>query len=114
MPGVMLRLAPEGAVPNRRLARLIGTTLLAYLYSWQSNVEVEEEILKDRTRLWQRKGATDEELRQSKRDIVIGMGFSNLIMYFIILATSATLFTAGKTNIDTAAQAAEALRPLAG
>ena len=54
---------------------VIGTTLSAYLYSWQSNVEVEEEILKGRTRLWQRKGATDEELRQSKRDIIIGMGF---------------------------------------
>jgi NRAMP (natural resistance-associated macrophage protein)-like metal ion transporter len=96
------------------LVAVIGTTLSAYLYSWQSNVEVEEEILKGRTRLWERVGATDAELKQSKRDIVVGMAFSNLIMYFIILATSATLFTAGKTNIDTAAQAAQALAPLAG
>jgi NRAMP (natural resistance-associated macrophage protein)-like metal ion transporter len=96
------------------LVAVIGTTLSAYLYSWQSNVEVEEEILKGRTRLWQRKGATDAELKEAKRDIVIGMAFSNLIMYFIILATSATLFTHGKTEINSAAQAAEALRPLAG
>ena len=73
------------------LVAVIGTTLSAYLYSWQSNVEVEEEILKGRTRLWQRVGTTDAELKQSKRDIVAGMAFSNLIMYFIILSTSATL-----------------------
>jgi len=96
------------------LVAVLGTTLSAYLYSWQSNVEVEEEILKGRTRLWQRQGATDAELSESKRDIIIGMAFSNLIMYFIILAASATLFTSGKTDISTAAQAAEALRPLAG
>jgi NRAMP (natural resistance-associated macrophage protein)-like metal ion transporter len=96
------------------LVAIVGTTLSAYLYTWQSNEEVEEEIAKGRTTLEERKGATREELRQSRRDILWGMIFSNLIMYFIILATGSTLHPAGKREIDTAAQAAEALRPLAG
>jgi Mn2+/Fe2+ NRAMP family transporter len=61
-----------------------------------------------------RQGATDEELRKSRRDILLGMAFSNLIMYFIILSTASTLYKAGQTEIETAPQAAEALRPLAG
>jgi NRAMP (natural resistance-associated macrophage protein)-like metal ion transporter len=96
------------------LVAIIGTSLSAYLYTWQSNVEVEEEIAQGRTKLEQREGATDAELRQSRIDILIGMLFSNLIMYFIILSTGATLHKAGEGNIETAAQAAEALRPLAG
>jgi Mn2+/Fe2+ NRAMP family transporter len=96
------------------LVAIVGTTLSAYLYTWQSNEEVEEEIAQGRTTLEERKGATREELRQSRRDIFYGMMFSNVIMYFIILATGSTLHPAGKREIDTAAQAAEALRPLAG
>ena len=93
---------------------VIGTTLSAYLYTWQSNQEVEEEIAKGRRTVEQRQGASGAELRESRRDILIGMVFSNLIMYFIILATGATLHQAGKTDIETAAQAAEALAPIAG
>jgi Mn2+/Fe2+ NRAMP family transporter len=96
------------------LVAVIGTTLSAYLYTWQSNQEVEEEIAMGRTRLSQRKGATDEELRHTRWDVFSGMFFSNLVMYFIILSTASTLYKAGKSDIDNAAQAAEALRPLAG
>jgi Mn2+/Fe2+ NRAMP family transporter len=64
--------------------------------------------------LVQRRGATDKELRSSLVDIVTGMSFSNLAMYFIILTTAATLHAHGQTSITTARQAAEALRPLAG
>jgi NRAMP (natural resistance-associated macrophage protein)-like metal ion transporter len=96
------------------LVAIIGTTLSAYLYTWQSNVEVEEEIAQGRTKLSERKGATREELRKSRVDVSIGMLFSNLIMYFIILSTGATLHKAGQTDISTAAQAAEALKPIAG
>lgn len=96
------------------LVAIIGTTLSAYLYTWQSNQEVEEEIAEGRATLKERKGATAGELRRSRRDILIGMTFSNLIMYFIILSTGSTLYEAGQTQIETAAQAAEALRPLAG
>jgi NRAMP (natural resistance-associated macrophage protein)-like metal ion transporter len=96
------------------LVAVIGTTLSAYLYTWQSNQEVEEEIAKGRTTLEQRRGTTDLELRHTRRDIVIGMAFSNLVMYFIILATASTLYKAGQHDIASAAEAAEALRPLAG
>jgi Mn2+/Fe2+ NRAMP family transporter len=96
------------------LVAIIGTTLSAYLYTWQSNEEVEEEIGMGRTRLSQRQGATDAELRKSRLDILFGMFFSNLVMYFIILSTGSTLYKAGETDISTAAQAAKALQPLAG
>ncbi len=96
------------------LVAVIGTTLSAYLYTWQSNEEVEEEKAMGRTRLSQRKGATEQELRRSRRDVLFGMFFSNVAMYFIVLATAATLFKAGKTGINSAADAAQALRPLAG
>jgi NRAMP (natural resistance-associated macrophage protein)-like metal ion transporter len=96
------------------LVAVIGTTLSAYLYTWQSNQEVEEEISMGRTRLRQRRGATDEELRHTRWDVVTGMFFSNVVMYFIILSTASTLYKAGKHDIENAAQAAEALRPIAG
>jgi Mn2+/Fe2+ NRAMP family transporter len=96
------------------LVAVIGTSLSAYLYTWQSNQEVEEEIALGRTDLAERKGATDQELKHSQRDIVAGMFFSNLIMYFIILATGSTLFKAGQHDIASAADAAQALQPLAG
>src|SRR5918999_6030926 len=66
------------------LVAVIGTTLSAYLYTWQSNEEVEEEIAIGRRRLVDRKGATKKELKDTRRDVVSGMFFSNLVMYFII------------------------------
>ncbi len=96
------------------LVAVIGTTLSAYLYSWQSNQDVEEDIAMGRRRLTDRIGTTKEELRRSARDVGFGMLFSNIVMYFIILSTASTLFHAGKNDINTAAEAAQALRPLAG
>jgi NRAMP (natural resistance-associated macrophage protein)-like metal ion transporter len=92
----------------------IGTSLSAYIYTWQSNQEVEEEMAQGRHTLRQRKGATDSELRRTRRDVVTGMLFSNLILYAIILSTGATLHRTGQTEIESAAQAATALEPLAG
>jgi Mn2+/Fe2+ NRAMP family transporter len=92
----------------------IGTSLSAYIYTWQSNEEVEEKIAAGRRRLIDRKGASRTELKQSMWDIVFGMVFSNAIMYFIILSMAFTLFKAGKTEVNTAADVAQALRPLAG
>jgi Mn2+/Fe2+ NRAMP family transporter len=77
-------------------------------------VEIEEKIAQGKTKLSERQGATESELRKSRLDIVIGMLFSNISMYFIILSTGATLHKAGQTEIATAAQAAETLRPIAG
>jgi len=96
------------------LVAVIGTSLSAYLYSWQSNQEVEEDIALGRRRLTDRIGTTVEELSHSRRDVALGMTFASVIMYFIILSTAATLFVARKTDINTAADAAQALRPLAG
>src|SRR6202043_2479770 len=75
--------------------------------------EVEEGRAHGRT-LAQSKGATTGELRTARADTIAGMFFSNFIMYFIILTTAATLHAHGQTDITTARQAAEALRPLAG
>jgi NRAMP (natural resistance-associated macrophage protein)-like metal ion transporter len=93
---------------------IIGTSLSAYIYTWESNQQVEEKIEDGKTRLSQRIGTSNAELARSRRDVLIGMLFSNAVMYFIIMSTGATLHTHSQTNIETAAQAAEALRPLAG
>ena len=92
----------------------IGTSLSAYIYTWQSNQEVEEEIGQGRRTVWERRGATHAQLRRTRRDTMIGVLFANVILYAIILATGATLHEAGQTEIDSAAQAAAALQPLAG
>jgi len=93
---------------------ILGTTISPYLFFWQASEEVEEERKIGRSTVGQRKGATAEELRKSRVDVITGMCFSNVVMYFIILTTAATLNAQGHTNIETAQQAAEALRPLAG
>ena len=96
------------------LVAILGTTISPYLFFWQASQEVEEEVEMGRTKLWERKGASDRELKYAAWDVNTGMLFSNVVMYFIILATAATLFKAGQTEIQSATQAAEALRPLAG
>ena len=96
------------------LVAILGTTISPYLFFWQANQELEEEISMGRTTLRQRKGATNKELKYAAWDTIIGMLFSNVVMYFILLATGATLFKAGKTDIQSATDAAQALRPLAG
>src|SRR3546814_4542367 len=92
----------------------IGTSLSAYIYTWQSNQEVEEHIAMGRRGVRQREGASRSEMKRTSRDVLIGMIFANIILYFIILSTGVTLHPAGPTEIETAAQAAAALEPLAG
>jgi Mn2+/Fe2+ NRAMP family transporter len=92
----------------------IGTALSAYIYTWQSNQEVEEQIQKGRWHSSERKGASDAVLQRTGFDVAIGMIFSNVILYCIILSTGATLHEAGINSIETAADAAKALEPLAG
>jgi NRAMP (natural resistance-associated macrophage protein)-like metal ion transporter len=96
------------------LTALLGTTISPYMFFWQASEEVEEDRALGRRYLWQRKGTTAREVRYAAWDIGIGMAFSELVAYFIILATAATLFASGHTNISTAADAARALQPLAG
>ncbi len=93
---------------------LLGTTISPYLFFWQASQEVEDERARGRVTIAEREGATAAELRAARVDVVTGMAVSNLVMYFIILTTAATLHAHGATDIRTAQQAAEALRPLAG
>jgi NRAMP (natural resistance-associated macrophage protein)-like metal ion transporter len=96
------------------LVGILGTTISPYLFFWQAAEEVEEDRAKGQTTVAKRQGSTAAELKDARADTLIGMFFSNFIMYFIILTTGATLHAHGQTNIATAGQAAEALRPLAG
>src|SRR6266404_560420 len=93
---------------------VLGTTISPYLFFWQASQEVEEEVAMGRTSMKKRRGATDEELRAARTDVITGMLFSNLVMYFIILTTAATLHAHGQTHVTSAKEAAEALRPFAG
>ena len=96
------------------LVAILGTTISPYLFFWQAGQQVEEQVVMGRRTLRQRRGASDTELKYLGWDVNAGMFFSNLVMYFIILGTAATLHQAGRTDIQSAADAAEALRPLAG
>jgi len=95
------------------LVGILGTTISPYLFFWQASQEVEEQRArgKDPAR---GKPASRSDLRRLKIDVTAGSFASNLIMYFVILTTAATLHAHGDTHIETAKQAAEALRPLAG
>jgi Mn2+/Fe2+ NRAMP family transporter len=96
------------------LVAMIGTSLSAYLFTWQSNEEVEEKIAAGQVRLRQRRGTSEQHLRRTLLDVFFGMFFSWVVMYSIITATAAALFVKGHHNIETAADAAQALAPLAG
>lgn len=96
------------------LVAVLGTTISPYLWFRQADQEVEDEISMGRTTLSEREGARKKELKYEALDTGIGMFFSNVVMYFIILATAATLFKSGHTNIESATDAARALEPLAG
>lgn len=95
------------------LVGILGTTISPYLFFWQASQEVEEERALGKNPA-KRRGASEEELRALRVDVITGMFISNFIMYFIILTTAATLHAHGIVKIETAHQAAEALRPLAG
>ncbi len=94
------------------LVAIFGTTITPYLFFWQASQEVEEELKMGRVTLAEREGATDRELKIAELDVNAGMFFASIVFYFVILASAATLHAAGNTNIQTATDAAEALRPL--
>jgi NRAMP (natural resistance-associated macrophage protein)-like metal ion transporter len=96
------------------LVAVLGTTISPYLFFWQAAEEVEEDIDSGKTTKAARKGVSRTELRWMRADVTSGMLFSNLVMWFIIITTASTLFRHGITDITSAPQAAEALRPIAG
>jgi len=96
------------------LVGILGSVVSPYIFFWQTALMVDEDFAKGRNSREERCGVTGRKLRVASADVVLGMFFACLIAYFVILATGATLHAAGERNIETAQQAAEALRPLAG
>jgi NRAMP (natural resistance-associated macrophage protein)-like metal ion transporter len=96
------------------IVAIFGTTISPYLFFWQAAQEVEEEKAKGRRMVVLRKGATGSEILDRKIDVGLGTFFSNVVMFFVILACATTLHEHGVTQITTTKEAAEALRPLAG
>ncbi|MBI5621525.1 divalent metal cation transporter [Candidatus Falkowbacteria bacterium] len=96
------------------LVAIFGTTITPYLFFWQASEEVEEEELLGRRFIKSRQGASAHEIHEMRWDVFSGMLFSNITMFFIILTAAISLHASGVTNIETAQQAAQALRPLAG
>jgi len=96
------------------IVAILGTTISPYLFFWEASEEVEEEKSEGRTKLSERKGATDAEIKKEKIDTIVGMLFCNVVFYFVIVSAGATLHINGPTNIQSATEAAQALRPLAG
>ncbi len=94
------------------IVALLGTTISPYLFFWQASQEVEELRLKGRGRGTDR--VIRNDLKRVKRDTYIGMSFSNSVAFFIILLGGVVLYGAGIRDVTSAAQAAQALRPLAG
>ncbi len=96
------------------LVAILGTTISPYLFFWQTNQEVEEEIEQGKVTERSRRGVSKVELRWMRTDVTSGMFLSNVVAWFIFVTTASTLFRGGIHNIDSAPQAAEALRPIAG
>lgn|SRR5579883_110829 len=93
---------------------VLGTTITPYLFYWQSSLMVEEEKAAGNTTIAQRRGTDTESVSAMHADVNTGMIYSNVVAFFIIVTTAATLGAHGRSDIATAQQAAQALRPLAG
>lgn len=117
------QLALDGLIPHLSASKdelllicaILGTTISPYLFFWQTAQEVEDQILDGNVTIKSRQAlTTPKQIRDMRIDVWSGMLLSNMVMFFIIAVTSATLHSHGITTINTAADAAEALRPLAG
>jgi Mn2+/Fe2+ NRAMP family transporter len=93
---------------------VFGTTISPYLFFWQCSEEIEDLRARGGRSLLDDPSESDRELRRIRWDTWGGMFYSNLVAYFVILTTALTLHVAGVTDVQSAAQAAQALRPLAG
>jgi Mn2+/Fe2+ NRAMP family transporter len=97
------------------IVAILGTTISPYLFFWQASQEAEDQRV-DVTKqpLIDKHYGAQKEFHRIRADTIVGMAFSNLIALSIIVTAAATLHAAGKTDIQTSAQAAEALKPIAG
>jgi NRAMP (natural resistance-associated macrophage protein)-like metal ion transporter len=115
LAGVLLPRFSWSADYFTTIVAILGTTISPYLFFWQASQEAEDQRV-DRTKhpLIEKHYGARKEFSRIRADTVVGMAFSNLIALSIIVTAAATLHAAGKTDIQTSAQAAEALRPIAG
>lgn len=112
----------NGLVPSLNFSKdqiilicgILGTTISPYLFFWETSQEVEEKISEGKVTLAARREVNKSEIRKMRTDVWVGMFFSNLVFFFIVAVCAATLFKGGITNINSAADAAAALEPLAG
>lgn len=93
---------------------ILGTTISPYLFFWQAAQEIEEEKRNHAKPLYAAPARAGAEMAKIRQETLVGMAFSNIVAIFIVFAASATLHANGVTTIETASQAAEALRPVAG
>ncbi|HEX3430907.1 MAG TPA: divalent metal cation transporter [Rhizomicrobium sp.] len=110
---VLPTLSASGAAATALVA-VLGTTISPYLFFWQSSQEVEELHRRNHKPLCVAPRVAGPELKRIRVDTLVGMGFSNLIALFVIVAVAATLHAHGIHKIDTSVQAAQALAPIAG
>lgn len=98
------------------IVAILGTTISPYLFFWQAGEEVEEEVEDGKISSMGvgKPDVTAKDIRGMKLDTIIGMFFSNLVMFFVIATTASTLYVGGVSDIKTASDAAIALKPLAG
>lgn len=97
------------------IAGILGTTISPYLFFWEASHEVEAKIEEGQTSIAERQTSlTAKDIKNMRKDSWTGMSYSNIVMFFIIGLTGATLFKNGITNINSIADVAEALKPLAG
>ncbi len=104
---------PQGKEAWATLVAILGTTISPYLFFWQASQYVEEEMGSGDP-IRRAKGSTSEELKLMRIDVGFGAFASNIVMFFIILTTALTLHEHKLFEIETSAQAAQALKPLAG
>jgi NRAMP (natural resistance-associated macrophage protein)-like metal ion transporter len=117
-----LSILKDGIIPHIEFTKtqillitgILGTTISPYLFFWQTSQEVEEQIAEGLTTAKSRRGTNDGEIRKMRVDVWTGMFLSNLVMFFIIAVCAKTLFVNGITSINTASDAALALKPFAG
>ena len=115
LSGIVWPRVPHSSDMLTVIVAVFGTTISPYLFFWQAALEVEEVEANPKAHaLKQSPSQAPSQLRRINIDTYVGMGLSNAIALFIIIATAATLHQSGILDIETSAQAAEALRPIAG
>jgi NRAMP (natural resistance-associated macrophage protein)-like metal ion transporter len=115
LTGILLPRMTWGADYLTTIVAILGTTISPYLFFWQASQESEDQrVDPDKHPLTETPKEAPGEFSRIRADTIIGMAFSNLIALSIIITAAATLHATGKTDIQTSAQAAEALKPVAG